>query len=72
MLVALRERLAARGIQLLVAKSIGQVRDVVATAEAAADVPGRYDTIDAAVAAARSSPFHNRDLEDGTTTDSTA
>jgi sulfate permease, SulP family len=54
MLVALRERLEARGIQLLVAKSIGQVRDVVATAEAGADVPGRYDTVDEAVAAARS------------------
>jgi anti-anti-sigma regulatory factor len=54
MLVALRERLAARGIQLLVAKSIGQVRDVVATAEPAADVAGRHDTIDGAVTAARS------------------
>ena len=53
MLVALRERLEARGIQLLVAKSIGQVRDVVATAEPGADVPGRYDTVDEAVSAAR-------------------
>ncbi|TQM61847.1 SulP family inorganic anion transporter [Humibacillus xanthopallidus] len=53
MLVALRDRLAERGIQLLVAKSIGQVRDVVATAEPGADVPGRYDSIDAAIKAAR-------------------
>jgi len=34
MLVALRDRLAERGIQLLVAKSIGQVRDVVANGRA--------------------------------------
>jgi MFS superfamily sulfate permease-like transporter len=53
MLVSLRDRLAERGIQLLVAKSIGQVRDVVATAEPAADFAGRYDSVDAAVSAAR-------------------
>jgi SulP family sulfate permease len=53
MLIALHARLSERSIQLLVAKSIGQVRDVVATAEPGADVPGRYDTVDAAVAAAR-------------------
>jgi hypothetical protein len=53
MLIALRARLSERDIRLLVAKSIGQVRDVVTTAEPGADVPGRYDTVDAAVAAAR-------------------
>jgi anti-anti-sigma factor len=64
MLVTLRERLATRGIQLLVAKSIGQVRDVVATAEPEADVPGRYNSISAAVAAARATtatPAHPTD-----------
>jgi hypothetical protein len=34
------------------------VRDVVATAEPEADVPGRYDTVDAAVAAARTHAAH--------------
>jgi sulfate permease, SulP family len=53
MLVVLRDRLAERGIQLFMAKSIGQVRDVVATAEPAADFAGRYDSVDAAVSAAR-------------------
>ena len=53
MLVALRDRLAERGIQLLVVKPIGQVRDVVATAEPSADFTGRHDSVDAAVAAAR-------------------
>jgi high affinity sulfate transporter 1 len=61
MLIALRSRLSERGIQLLVAKSIGQVRDVVATAEPGADVPGRYDTVDAAVAAARTHGAHHTD-----------
>jgi sulfate permease, SulP family len=53
MLVALRDRLEQREIQLLVAKPIGQVRDVVATAEPAADFTGRHDSLDAAVRAAR-------------------
>lgn len=53
MLVALRARLAEHGVQLLVAKSIGQVRDVVTTAEPGAELPGRYDTVDAAVTDAR-------------------
>ena len=51
MLVSLRSDLERRNISLLLAKSIGQVRDVVTTAEPARDVPGRYETIDDAVAA---------------------
>jgi len=53
MLVALRGRLAERGVGLLLAKSIGQVRDVVATAEPGSEVPRRFDTVDAAVTEAR-------------------
>jgi len=69
MLIALRARLSERGIQLLVAKSIGQVRDVVATAEPRADVPGRYDTVDAAVAAARTHAAHQTEQSPGSTAD---
>jgi SulP family sulfate permease len=64
MLVALRERLAHRHIQLLVAKSIGQVRDVVRAAEPIADVPGRYDTIDQAVSVARTKTVPSADMPD--------
>jgi uncharacterized protein (DUF111 family) len=52
MLVTLREDLHRRDVVLLVAKSIGQVRDVVSTADLPRDVPERYNTIDEAVAAA--------------------
>ena len=69
MLVALRARLDARGIQLLVAKSIGQVRDVVATAEPGADLPGRYDTVDEAVAAARTHAAHRAEQSPGSSAD---
>jgi hypothetical protein len=66
MLVALRERLAERGIQLLMAKPIGQVRDVVATAEPAADFTGRHDSIDAAVNAARAAATPHSPPQDPT------
>jgi sulfate permease, SulP family len=58
MLVSVRERLGRRGVRLLIAKSIGQVRDVVSTAEPGAELPERYDTVDGAVAAARHHAVH--------------
>jgi high affinity sulfate transporter 1 len=52
MLVSLRADLERQGVGLLLAKSVGQVRDVMTTAEPPADVPDRYESVDAAVAAA--------------------
>lgn len=53
MLATLRTDLERRGVALLIAKSIGQVRDVVSTAESVDVIAGRYPSVDAAVAAAR-------------------
>ena len=50
MLVTLTRDLELRGVRLLIAKTIGQVRDVESKAVPAPDVPGRYDSIDEAVA----------------------
>ncbi|MBO8188188.1 SulP family inorganic anion transporter [Streptomyces spirodelae] len=53
MLDELAEDLAARGVRLLLARDVGQVRDVLRTAEARAEVRRVYPTVRAAVEAAR-------------------
>ena len=53
MLAQLADRLGRQGVTLLVARHIGQVRDVLLTAGATDQLRRVYPTIDAAVAAAR-------------------
>jgi high affinity sulfate transporter 1 len=53
MLSAVVNELAARRVRLLIARDVGQFRDVVVTATGNPDLGVRYSTIDAAVAAAR-------------------
>jgi high affinity sulfate transporter 1 len=56
MVVDLRDELADRGVQLLVARDIGQVRDVLATAGGASLVDHFHPTVRDAVIAARIPP----------------
>jgi len=50
MLVMLKRDLARDGVDLALAKSVGQVRDVIGAAEPADDFPHAYPTIDEALA----------------------
>jgi sulfate permease, SulP family len=61
MLATLREDLDRRGITLVLAKSVGQVRDVIATSEESTAAPARYGSIDGAVTAARQAHDHHDD-----------
>jgi hypothetical protein len=53
MLGALVEELRSRGIGLLIARDVGQFRDIAAAATGNDALRTRYPTIDAAVEAAR-------------------
>lgn len=53
MLDELAEELEARGVRLLLARDVGQVRDVLRTAEAKTELRHVYPTVQAAVDAAR-------------------
>ncbi|MEV0668194.1 sodium-independent anion transporter [Actinomadura luteofluorescens] len=56
MLNELAEELEAWGVRLLLAGDVGQVRDVLRTAEARAELRHVYPTVQAAVDAARTGP----------------
>ncbi len=56
MLIDLRDELAARGIRLLIARDIGQVRDLLATAGGATLVEHFHASVDDAVNAATGDP----------------
>jgi sulfate permease, SulP family len=46
-------RTESQAVRLLLAKSVGQVRDVISTAEPAVAVAARYGSVEQAVAAAQ-------------------